>query len=92
MIVRILGEGQFRLDDGLMRDLDEIDNRIVDHVQSGNHQAFRRDMHRLISLIRERGEPLDPLEIVQSSIIAPHEDISLEEAKKIFFGSGIIEG
>ncbi len=35
MIIRILGEGQFRFDDSNLGDLNKIDNQIVDHVKNG---------------------------------------------------------
>jgi hypothetical protein len=91
MIIRILGEGQFRLDDKLLGELNRIDNNIVDHVQKGDEKGFRKDLDRLISTIKERGEPVDPVDIVTSGIIVPPEDMSFEEARQVFCGSGLIE-
>jgi hypothetical protein len=91
MIIRILGEGQFRLDDKHMNDLNKIDNRIVDHVNKGDQTAFRKDLDKLISTVKDLGEPLDPVEIVQSDLIFPPEDLSFEEAKRVFSGDGIIK-
>ncbi len=91
MIIRILGEGQFRLDDKLLGELNTIDNRIVDHVQRGDEKGFRRDLDQLISTIKEQGEPVDPVDIVPSGIIVPPEDMSFEEARQVFCGPGLIE-
>jgi hypothetical protein len=90
MIIRILGEGQFRLDDKHLEDLNKIDNRIVDHVNKGDQIAFRKDLDKLISMAKDLGEPLDTVDIVQSDLIFPPEDMSLEEAKRVFSGTGII--
>ena len=90
MIVRILGEGQFRLDDKHLEDLNKIDNRIVDHVNKGDQIAFRKDLDKLISMAKDLGEPLDTVDIVQSDLIFPPEDMSFEEAKRVFSGTGII--
>ena len=38
MIIRILGEGQFRLDDNLLDRVNKIDNQIVIHVSKGNKE------------------------------------------------------
>ena len=84
MIIRILGEGQFRLDDSQVGKVNKIDNQIVDHVQKGNKAEFLRDLARLISTVKELGEPLDPVEIMPSDIIIPPRDLSLEEARKVF--------
>ncbi len=92
MIIRILGEGQFRLDDSQIGKVNKIDNQIVDHVQKGNKAEFRRDLARLISTVKELGEPLDPVEIMPSDIIIPPEDLSLEEARKVFCDEGLIKG
>jgi len=86
MIIRILGEGQFRLDDKHIGDLNKIDNRIVDHMKKSNQTEFMKDLDKLISTVKELGEPLDPVDIVQSDLIIPPEDLSFEEAKRVFSG------
>ena len=91
MIIRILGEGQFRLDDKLLDNLNKIDNRIADHVNKGNQTEFMKDLDKLISTVKELGEPLDPVDIVQSDLIFPSDDLSFEEAKRVFSGTGIIK-
>jgi len=91
MIIRILGEGQFRLDDMHIKDLNKIDNRIVEHVKNGDKVSYREDLDKLISTVKDLGEPIDPVDIVQSDIIFPPEDLSFEEAKQVFSGTGIIK-
>ena len=91
MIVRIIGQGQFKVDSTLIDSLNAIDNLIVDHVAKGDKDGFRRDLARLISMVKEQGEPLDPVDIVQSDIIVPPEDLTFEEASTIFSGNGLIE-
>jgi hypothetical protein len=91
MIIRILGEGQFRLDDKHFEDLNKIDNRIVDHLKKGDQIAFQKDLDKLISTAKDLGDPLDTVDIVQSDLIIPPEDLSFEEAKWVFSGTGIIK-
>jgi hypothetical protein len=91
MIVRILGEGQFRLDDGLLDRVNKIDNRIVDHVSRGKKVEYSKDLANLISTIRELAVPLDIEEIIPSDIIIPPSDLSFEEAKLVFRGEGLIK-
>ena len=92
MIIRILGEGQFRLDDNLVNKVNKIDNQIVDHVQKGNKAEFHQELAKLISTVKELGEPLDPVEIIPSDIIIPPGDLSLDEARKVFCDEGLIKG
>jgi hypothetical protein len=91
MIVRILGEGQFKVDDKLLDSLNKIDNEIVNHVSKGDKAEFRRDLAMFIRTIKKEGKPLNPAEIISSDIIIPPEDLSIEEAKRVFSGHGLIK-
>ena len=92
MIIRIMGEGQFRFDDSHLGDLNEIDNQIVDHVKKGNQDGFCQDLARMISTVKELGKPISDQEVIPSDIIVPPADLSFEEAKDIFCNDGLIEG
>jgi hypothetical protein len=91
MIVRIMGEGQYEVDSCLLDQLNAIDNRIVDHVSRGEQKEFRDELVKLISAVKENGSPLDPKEIVKSDIIVPPKDLTLEEARGVFKGYGLIK-
>ena len=92
MIVRILGIGQFKLDDRHIDSLNKIDNQIVEHVSKGREKEFRADLAKIISMIQEKGEAIDPAEIISSDIIVPPADMTLEEARQVFSGEGLIKG
>lgn len=91
MIVRIMGEGQFTVPGSLMDTLNAIDNKIVDHVARRNESDFKKELSNLIASIKEKGTPLDDTDIVESDIIVPPRDLTLEEASEIFSGAGLIE-
>lgn len=91
MIVRIMEEGQFRIPSSLLDELNVIDNRIVDYVAKENESDFKKELGKLIAMIKENGKPIDDAEIVESDLIVPPEDLTLEEAAGIFSGDGIIE-
>jgi hypothetical protein len=91
MIIRIMGEGQYRTPETLCDELNQIDNRIVDLVMEGKVEEFRKELAKLISEIKEKGEAIEAEEILESDIIVPPRDLSFEEAKAIFKGCGIIE-
>ena len=92
MIIRILGIGQFKLDDRHIDILNKIDNQIVEHVSKGREKEFRADLAKIISMIQENGEAIDPAEIIPSDIIVPPADMTLEEARQVFSGEGLIKG
>lgn len=89
MIIRIMGDGQYRAPEALCNELDQIDNRIVQLVTEGKADEFRRELIRLISEIKGKGEAVGSEEILKSDVIVPPEDLSLKEAKDIFKGAGI---
>lgn len=91
MIIRIMGEGQYRVPEALYDELNQIDNRIVQLVEEGKAVEFRNELTKLIFKIKEKGEPIEVEEILKSDIIVPPEDLSLEEAKSVFKGCGIFE-
>jgi len=86
-----MGEGQFRVPAALYDELNEIDNRIVDLVAEGKSGEFRSELSKLVAMIRAKGSEVEAEEILESDIIVPPEDLSLEEAKEVFTGTGIFE-
>jgi predicted transcriptional regulator len=91
MIIRIMGEGQYRASEALCDELNKIDNRIVALVEEGKKDEFRKELIKLISKIKEKGEAIRAEEIMTSDVIVPPEDLSFDEARNIFKGDGIIE-
>ena len=92
MIVRILTEGQYNLPGAFIDDLNAIDNEVVEVVESGNREAFDRTLKRMLDLVRENGTPLAVDELVESDLVLPEPDITLEEAGELFVGEGLVPG
>ena len=92
MIVRILTEGQYSLPGAHVDELNEIDNELVDVVEREDRQEFERLLKKLLDLVREKGEPLPLEEIVESDLVLPEPDITLEEAEELFTGEGLLPG
>jgi hypothetical protein len=90
MIIRVVNEGQYEVIDSLLDALNELDNEIVELLESGDETRFRDVLREFVSMIRENGKPLDPDVIVESDLIVPPEDLTLSEAAKIFSGEGLI--
>jgi hypothetical protein len=90
MIVRISGEGQFRLPDGDAQRLGELDNRAVSAVEQGDETGFRELWSQMLELVSSDGNALAADELVESDVIMPPRDISFEEAKNEFTGEGLI--
>jgi hypothetical protein len=102
LIVRVSGQGQFKVNGEILDRINDIDNSIVNllentdvDVDSNSSKVKQKELNEkineIISLIRTNGMPLDDKEITQSQIMIPNPDISVDEAKKIFRGEGIID-
>ncbi|MDQ5863796.1 MAG: hypothetical protein M3263_02825 [Thermoproteota archaeon] len=91
-IVRIMGHGQFTVDGRTLKKLNDIDNSIVELVSTerSDDTEFKKRLTELSNIVVENGKPLDPHEIIKSDIILPSADLSIDEAKKLFRGEGVI--
>ncbi|HEY3767007.1 MAG TPA: hypothetical protein VGL44_17715 [Gaiellales bacterium] len=92
MIVRILGQGQFRLDDSLLGRLNELDNAVASAVSAGDAALFTSAFADLIGMIESDGVPVPDDELITSDHVLPHVDTTLEEAREAFAGEGAIPG
>lgn len=90
MIVRLMGEGQFRVADGNLARLDELDNAAVAALEAGDEETFRARLGELWQAVRDEGERLDDADLSASDVIVPPDDLSLEEARELFSGEGLI--
>jgi hypothetical protein len=90
VIVRISGEGQFKLPDEDATRLNELDNRAVAAVEQGDETGFKELWSQMLELVASDGNAVDNDELVESDVILPPRDISFDEAKGEFSGDGLI--
>jgi len=90
MIVRIMGEGQYRLDDDCIKRVNVLDNAGVKAVESDDEDAFHAAFEEMLDIIRKQGEHLGDEEIETSDVIVPPGDTSFAEAAADFTGEGLI--
>jgi len=90
MIVRISGEGQYRLDDAEAQRLNELENKVVQIVEAGSEDGFSEALAGLLDYTRAHGTPLADDELESSDVILPPADVSFAEAAKEFTGEGLI--
>ena len=90
MIVRISGEGQFRMPDEDQERLNELDNRAVSAVEDNDETGFKELWSQMLELVASDGNALSPDELVESDVILPPRDITFAEAQGEFTGEGLI--
>jgi len=90
MIVRVSGEGQYRLPDEDRERLNELDNRAVSAVEHGDETGFRELWSQMLELVASDGNALDEDELIESDVILPPRDVTFQEAQGEFTGEGLI--
>jgi hypothetical protein len=92
MIVRILGEDQFRVDDSAVSELNQLDADLETAVERNDQVAFTAALTGLLARVRAAGSPLPPDTLEPSDLILPHEDSSMDEVRKMLTDEGLITG
>ena len=70
MIVRILSEGQYELDDAKAAELDTLDEGLNAAIEAADEPTYRRLLSELIDKVRTEGAVVDPAHIVPSDLDA----------------------
>jgi PspAA-like protein len=90
VIVRIMGEGQFEVDDEVAKGLNEIDEQAEQALAAGDADRFGELLERMAEAVRTNGARLPDEDLSPSEGIIPPPDLSLEEARQLFDGDGLI--
>lgn len=94
MIVRILGEGQFTVDDAHADLLNGLDSGLERSVEVGDEGSFRSALDDLLTQVRAIGERLPDDSLEPSDAVLPADGSTLEEVRELLAGSseGLIPG
>ncbi|MGD9697398.1 MAG: hypothetical protein AB7V42_17265 [Thermoleophilia bacterium] len=90
MIVRILGEGQYRLDEAAFAAVDPIDDRVQAAAEAGDADGFAAALVELVDAIIATGEKLPDDELEPSDAIVPGHGTSLDDARELLGSEGLI--
>ena len=90
MIVRLMGEGQYEVDDEVAKGLNDIDEQAGAAVERGDEQKLGELLHRMAEAVRMNGARLPDEDLTPSEAIVPPDDLSLDEARELFEGEGLI--
>jgi hypothetical protein len=90
VIVRIMGEGQYRLSDDCVARVNELDNAVVRAVDGDDEDGFHVAFEEMLQVIRSEGEQVADEDIASSDVIVPPPDTSMAEAAADFSGDGLI--
>jgi hypothetical protein len=88
MIVRIMGEGQFELPDGAMDRLNELDDAL--EAALDEPLGFTPALRALLESVRESGRKVADDELVESEVILPAEESTVDEVRAMLTDEGLI--
>ena len=90
MIVRLMGEGQFRLEGDAVGRLNELDDRAQEALERDDESELDRYLEEMAALVKRDGERLPDDDLSPSEAIVPPSDMTLAETKKFFSEQGLI--
>ena len=90
MIIRILGEGQWELPDEHLEALNALDSSVEQAIETGDQEAFGQGLVALLDVVRQQGTRLEDDSLVESEVILPMSDASLEEVRALLTDEGLV--
>jgi hypothetical protein len=90
VIVRLMGEGQYRIDEDTASRLNELDDRAQEALDREDESELDRYLDEMAALVRRAGEKLPDDDLSSSEAIVPPSDLSLAETRKLFSEQGLI--
>jgi hypothetical protein len=92
VILRILGEGQLKMSDEAVAELNELDEQLIDAVEKGDEGLFQSALGNLVNKARELGQSVPDDYIGPSELILPGADATLDEVRDLLSDEGLIPG
>lgn len=81
MIVRILNEGQWEVEDTAVRDLNTLDDQLEQAVTTDDQDALTAVLQKLLDRVRSAGSRLPDEDLHDSDLILPALDSTLAEVQ-----------
>jgi predicted transcriptional regulator len=83
MIIRIMADNQYRVDDSYLPELDKLDDPVVAALDQGDAEGYASALKTLVDFVCEHGEVLPMDEVVASDSILPAPDMTLDEVRTL---------
>jgi hypothetical protein len=85
-----MGEGRFEVDDEVAKGLNDIDEQAGEALERGDEQQLAGLLRRMAEAVRTNGIRVPDEDISASDAIVPPDDLSLDEARRLFEDEGLI--
>jgi hypothetical protein len=92
VIVRILSEGQYELDDEAVAELNALDDELTRSIDTGDDGAFRAALSSLLAKVREAGKALPVDSLQPSDFVLPDPDAHVDDVREMLGDEGLVPG
>jgi hypothetical protein len=92
VIVRIMGEGQYQIDDGDVEALNTLDSALTAAIDSGDETAFQTALSALLDKVRAAGTALPDDTLEPSDAVLPGADAALSDVVAMLGDEGLVPG
>ncbi len=90
MIARLMGDGQYEIDEALCTRLNELDDKAVAALEANDEEQLDGYLDQMAELVRSEGTRLADDDLSASEIVIPPSDLTLEETRQLFSDHGLV--
>ena len=90
MIVRLMGEGQYRIDEGVRGRLNDLDDKAMQALERNDEAELDGYLDQMAQIVRSEGTELELGDLHPSDLLIPPSDLTLEETRQLFSEDGLI--
>ena len=90
MIVRLMGEGQYRVSDDLRERLNALDDEAMTALDADDEGELDAKLDAMWQLVQSEGARLPDESLETSDVLVPPSDLTLAETRKLFSDEGLI--
>jgi PspA-Associated protein len=90
VIVRLMTEGRYEVDDEVAKGLNDIDDQAGEAVERGDEAQLSELLRRMAEAVRTNGIRVPDEDTSPSDAIIPPDDLTLDEARRLFEDEGLI--
>lgn len=91
MIIRIQGEGQYRLADAELEEINRLD-AVLEAALAAGDDGVAEALAALLAEVRTAGAELADDELVESDVILPASDATADELRQMLGDDGLVPG
>ena len=90
MIVRLMGEGQYTIDDSVRDQLNAMDDDAMAALEANDEERLDAKLQEMWDLVQSQGRALPADDLSPSDVLIPPADLTLEETRELFQDGGLI--